>query len=115
MTDLLLEAWISFLIERAKSRGETGANATWKRDRKLKLLIAAYNGARNTGEDVRVEEITRQLRHIFGDSNVQLSVFTFDENLSKGYFGDAEQIYFPNIFPPFLYREVPRYDASVAC
>jgi polysaccharide pyruvyl transferase WcaK-like protein len=113
--DLLLEAWTSFLIEVAKSRGKNGANGAWKPGRKLKLLIAAYNGARNTGEDVRVEEIVRQLRWILGENNVGFSVFTFDKNLSRGYFGDAKQIYFPNIFPPFLYREVPRHDVAVAC
>lgn len=115
MLDLLLEAWTSLLIEVAKSRCDTRANGTWKPGRKLKLLIAAYNGARNTGEDVRVEEIARQLRCILGEQNVNISVFTFDENLSRGYFGDAKQIYFPNIFPPFLYREVPRHDAAIAC
>lgn len=115
MLDLLLEAWTSLLIEVAKSRGETRANGTWKPGRKLKLLIGAYNGARNTGEDVRVEGIARQLRWILGEQNVDISVFTFDRDLSRGYFGDAKQIYFPNIFPPFLYREVPQHDAAIAC
>jgi polysaccharide pyruvyl transferase WcaK-like protein len=115
LLDLLLEAWTSILIEIAKLRRQTGTNRAWKSGRKFKLLIAAYNGARNTGEDVRVEEIVRQLRWILGDENVDLSVFTFDKDLSRGYFGGAKQIYFPNIFPPFLYREVPRHDGAVAC
>ena len=115
MFDLLLEAWTGLLIEIAKTRGNAGVNGTWNPGRKFRLLIAAYNGARNTGEDVRVEEIVRQLRRILGDKNIELSVLTFDKNLSQGYFGDAKQIYFPNIFPPFLYREVPRHDATIAC
>src|SRR5215470_16540529 len=94
--DLLLEGWTSFLIEAAKARSKAEADATWKPSRKLRVLIAAYNGARNTGEDVRVEEIVRQLRRILGEEKVDLSVFTFDENLSRNYFGDAKQIYFPN-------------------
>jgi polysaccharide pyruvyl transferase WcaK-like protein len=113
--DLVLEAWISLLIEVAKPRGEHGSNGEWKPGRKLKLLLAAYNGARNTGEDVRVEEIARQLRRILGSSNVELTVFTFNKDLSHGYFGDARQVYFPNIFPPFLYREIPRHDGAIAC
>ncbi|HEV2299407.1 MAG TPA: polysaccharide pyruvyl transferase family protein [Candidatus Acidoferrales bacterium] len=115
MLDLLLEAWTSVLIEAAKLRAETGANGTWKPGRKLKLLFAAYNGARNTGEDVRVEEMVRQFRRVLGEKNVHLSVLTFDPELSRGYFGDAAQIKFPDIFPPFLYREVPQHDGLVAC
>jgi polysaccharide pyruvyl transferase WcaK-like protein len=113
--DLLLEAWTSFLIEVAKSHGQAGANGTWKPGRKLKLLIAAYNGARNTGEDVRVEEVVRQFRWVLGEKNVDLSVLTFDPELSRGYFANAAQIKFPNIFPPFLYREVPKHDGVLAC
>ncbi len=115
MMDLLLEAWVSFLVEISRLRGNSGTNQRWEPGRKLKLIIAAYNGARNTGEDVRVEEIARQLRQILGERNLDLSVFTFDKNLSRGYFGDARQIYFPNIFPPFLYREVPQHDGAIAC
>src|SRR5713226_234079 len=115
MMDLMLEAWVSSLIEISKLRGSDGASQRWKPGRKLKLLFAAYNGARNTGEDVRVEEMLRQFRRVLGEENVQPSVLTFDPELSRGYFGDATQIKFPNIFPPFLYREVPRHDGAVAC
>ena len=33
---------------------------------KLKLLFAGYNGTRNMGSDVRVDEMLRQIRHILG-------------------------------------------------
>lgn len=115
MMDLVLEAWVSFLIEISKLRGADGTNHHWEPGRKLKLLFAAYNGARNTGEDVRVEEMLRQVRRVLGEEKVQPSVLTFDPKLSRGYFGDAAQIKFPNIFPPFLYSEIPRHDGVVAC
>src|SRR5208282_6275856 len=34
---------------------------------------------------------------------------------SRGYFGDAKQVYLPDVFPPFLFREVPKHDGVVAC
>ena len=43
-----------------------GAGNAWQPGEKLKLLFAGYNGTRNTGSDVRVEEMLRQFRHILG-------------------------------------------------
>jgi len=114
MTDLILSLWVSSFVELAKL-GNSQRKRHWTPDRKLKFLLAAYNGARNTGEDVRVEEMVRQLRRVLGERNVDLSVLTFDPRLSRGYFADAAQIKFPNIFPPFLYREVPKHDGVIAC
>src|SRR2546425_13092906 len=34
---------------------------------------------------------------------------------TRGYFGDATQVHLPDIFPPFLYREVRRHHGVVAC
>ncbi|MBI1941852.1 MAG: polysaccharide pyruvyl transferase family protein [Acidobacteria bacterium] len=34
---------------------------------------------------------------------------------SRGYFAGTRQVKLPDVFPPFLYREVPRYDGVVAC
>ena len=114
MSDLILEAWASGLIEVAKLRGAPEASATWAPGKKLKLLIAGYNGARNTGEEVRVEEIVRQFRRVLGKENTQLSVLTLNPKFSGEYYADAVQIHLPFIFPPFLYREVPRYDGVAA-
>ena len=36
----------------------------------LKLLLAGYSGMRNTGADVRVEEMIRQLRKVLGDDQL---------------------------------------------
>ncbi len=69
MMDLVLELWVSSLIEVVKMRGAQAANHSWTPGEKLKLLLMAYNGARNTGEDVRVEEMVRQFRRISLDSN----------------------------------------------
>ena len=59
MMDLILEAWVSVSIERAKAGWMLGGGRRWKSGEKLKLLFAGYNGARNMGSDVRVEEMLR--------------------------------------------------------
>jgi polysaccharide pyruvyl transferase WcaK-like protein len=115
MTDLLLETWVSGLIELNKFEWMLGAGEAWKPGTKLKLLFAGYNGTRNTGSDVRVEEMMRQVRRILGAKNLALRVMSQDSNLTRGYFGDARQVHLPDVFPPFLHSEVRRNDGVVAC
>jgi len=64
MMDLVLEAWVSAIIEKSKAGWMLGYGKPWQPGEKLKLLFAGYNGTRNTGSDVRVEEMLRQLRHV---------------------------------------------------
>src|SRR5579859_817196 len=115
MTDRILVAWTSSLIELAKLRRSRFENGIWAPAKRLRLLLMAYNGARNTGEDVRVEEMVRQFCRIFGKENLDLSVLTFDPDRSRGYFEDLTQVKLPFVFPPFLWREVPKYDGIVTC
>jgi polysaccharide pyruvyl transferase WcaK-like protein len=115
MTDLLLETWVSGLIELNKFEWMLGAGDAWKLGTKLKLLFAGYNGTRNTGSDVRVEEMMRQVRRILGPENLALSVMSQDFNFTRGYFGDARQVHLPDVFPPFLHSEVRRNHGVVAC
>jgi polysaccharide pyruvyl transferase WcaK-like protein len=115
MTDLLLEGWVSSLIELNKFEWMLGAGESWKPGTRLKLLFATYNGTRNTGSDVRVEEILRQVRRILGRENIALSVMSQNFDLTRGYFGDAKQVHLPDVFPPFLHSEVRKNDGVVAC
>ena len=115
MMDQMLELWVSGLLESARFKWMLGTGRRWQPGDKLKLLVAAYNGARNTGEDVRVEEILRQIRRVLGEDKVELSVPTLNFDLSRGYFGDATQVRLPYVFPPFISKEVPKYDGVVAC
>jgi polysaccharide pyruvyl transferase WcaK-like protein len=115
MMDLVLETWVATNIERAKAGWMLGQGKPWQAGEKLKLLFAGYNGSRNTGSDVRVEEMLRQIRHILGAENTAFSMMTFDFERSRGYFEGTEQVYLPNIFPPFLYKEVPKHHGVVAC
>jgi polysaccharide pyruvyl transferase WcaK-like protein len=115
MMDFILEAWVSSSIERAKAAWMLGAGERWKPGQKLKLLFAGYNGTRNMGSDVRVEEMLRQIRHILGADRVELSVMSQNFDFSRGYFEGTKQVHLPDIFPPFLANEVPRHDGVVAC
>jgi polysaccharide pyruvyl transferase WcaK-like protein len=113
--DLVLELWVAGLIELNKLEWMLGAGESWKPGNKLKLLLASYNGTRNTGSDVRVEEIVRQIRRILGPENVELSVMSQNFEYSHGYFGGARQVHLPDVYPPFLHSEVRRNHGVVAC
>ena len=115
MMDFVLEAWVSANIERAKARWMLGGNKPWQPGEKLKLLFAGYNGTRNMGSDVRVEEMLRQIRHILGSERVDFSVMSQNFKFSQGYFDSTRQVHLPDIFPPFLSDEVPRHHGVVAC
>src|SRR5579862_2202881 len=115
MMDAVLEAWVAALIERTKLAWMLGAGKKWQPGEQLKLLFAGYNGTRNTGSDVRVEEMLRQVRRVLGEKNVELTVMTQNFERTRGYFGEAQQVHLPNIFPPFLYHEVRRHHGVIAC
>jgi polysaccharide pyruvyl transferase WcaK-like protein len=115
MMDLVLEGWVSGLVELNKLQWMLGTGRPWKPGEKLKLLFAGYNGTRNTGSDIRVEEILRQVRRILGPENLALSVMTQDFHLTRGYFGDAQQVHLPDVFPPFLHRTVRQHHGVIAC
>ena len=108
MMDFFLEAWVSGPIESSKVGWVLGKGNPWQPGEKLKLLFAGYNGTRNTGSDVRVEEMLRQIRHILGADKVDFSVMSQNFDFSKGYFKDTRQVFLPDIFPPFLAKEVPQ-------
>ncbi len=62
------------LIEAARARSRERERA---RDRKapLRVLLLGYTGAGNTGADLRTIETIRQLRSLFADRRLELTVF----------------------------------------
>jgi polysaccharide pyruvyl transferase WcaK-like protein len=115
MTDFLLVAWVSAMIELRCFAWKFGVGKRWTPDEKLKLLFAGYNGTRNTGSDVRVQETLRQIRHVLGADNVDFSVMTQNFDRTQGYFGGTRQVHLPDVYPPFLFREVHANHGVVAC
>jgi polysaccharide pyruvyl transferase WcaK-like protein len=81
----------------------------------LKLLLAGYQGMRNTGSDVRVEEMARQIRAVLGDEHVELSMLTIEPERTAGYFRAVQQLRLPSVFPPFLFSECAKHHGVIAC
>jgi polysaccharide pyruvyl transferase WcaK-like protein len=115
MMDFVLEAWVSGIIESKRIGWMMGGGKAWQPGERLKLLFAGYNGTRNMGSDVRVEEMLRQVQHILGAERVNCSVLTQSFERSHGYFQGTKQVLLPQIFPPFLADEVPKHHGVVAC
>ena len=115
MTDFLLVAWVSAMIELRCFAWKFGIGKRWTPGEKLKLLFAGYNGTRNTGSDVRVQETLRQIRHVLGAENVDFSVMTQNFDRTQGYFDGSRQVHLPDVYPPFLFREVHANHGVVAC
>src|SRR5579884_4118084 len=115
MMDFVLEAWVSAAVEKARFAWMLGKGQPWRPGEKLKLLFAGYNGTRNMGSDVRVQEMLRQIRYILGAQNVEFSVMSMNFDFSRGYFEETRQVHLPDIFPPFLANEVPKHHGVVAC
>jgi polysaccharide pyruvyl transferase WcaK-like protein len=115
MTDFLLVAWVSAMIELRSFAWKFGIGKRWTPGERLKLLFAGYNGTRNTGSDVRVQETLRQIRHVLGAENVDFSVMTQNFDRTQGYFEGSRQVHLPDVYPPFLFREVHANHGVVAC
>jgi polysaccharide pyruvyl transferase WcaK-like protein len=114
--DRALEVAMDVLIEAAGSRYALDRSPSVYDPRSpLKLLLAGYVGTRNTGADVRVEEMIRQIRRVLGDDNLELSIMTVNEKLTSGYFRTVKQIEMPTVFPKFLFDECPKNHGVIAC
>jgi polysaccharide pyruvyl transferase WcaK-like protein len=103
------------LIERARVTYPARRDGRWRPGEPLRLLFAGYSGTRNTGADVRVEEMLRQFRHVLGDEHLELSILTYDPKLTRGYFRRTAQIQMPLVFPKFLYDTLADQHGVVAC
>lgn len=114
--DRALQAATSGLIEATGMRYALNvAQTRYEPGKPLKLLLAGYVGQRNTGADLRVEEMIRQLRTVLGDDNLELTCMTFNPERTAGYFRTVHQVEMPQIFPPFLASECPKHHGVVAC
>lgn len=76
----------------------------WSKGKKLKMLLVGYNGARNTGADVRVAAMVKQFESVLGRGRVEISIFTQDISNFKIYFEPhvklipLSPVYFKDVF-----------------
>ncbi|MGJ8678067.1 MAG: polysaccharide pyruvyl transferase family protein [Akkermansiaceae bacterium] len=79
----------------------------------LKIFLAGYAGAGNTGADVRVYEMLRQFRHFWGE-NVDFCLSVIEPQLAQFFEGMTEireLVYLPEFLPAMT----DWADISVAC
>jgi len=93
---------------------DVGLGKRWTPGEKLKLLFAGYNGTRNTGSDVRVQEMLRQIRHVLGAGQVDFSVMTQSFDRTKATSKVLGRSIFP-MLPAVLFREVRQNHGVIAC
>jgi polysaccharide pyruvyl transferase WcaK-like protein len=116
LPDAALEAAMAATVEAAKVRHAlSDSEAAWRPGEPLRLLFVGYVGTRNTGADVRVAEMLRQVRCLWGDEAVEPTIVTSDMRLTAGYFPGVRQVKLPDFFPPFLWTETARNHGVVAC
>ena len=107
-TDAAIDAAsLRYALDRGGARYQPG--------KPLKLMFAGYSGMRNTGSDLRVEEMIRQLRAVLGEDNVELSLLTIEPQRSAGYFRAVRQLELPSLFPKFLFEQCTQHHGVVAC
>lgn len=82
---------------------------------KLKILLAGYNGARNTGSDVRVASIAKQVRELFGDE-CEITVMALDRDSISSYFDEDVRLFdFTTLYPFALFRACSENHAAILC
>ncbi|MBQ9001063.1 MAG: hypothetical protein IJ087_04340, partial [Eggerthellaceae bacterium] len=81
----------------------------------LKILLVGYNGARNTGSDVRVASLAKQIESLAGNA-VELSLMTLDASSTQAYFDESvRQIQFSTLFFGDLLKACSEHHAAILC
>ncbi len=66
--------------------------AEWKPGEKLKILLAGYNGKRNTGADVRVVAMVEQFYQVLGSDQVEIGILTLNAENIDVYFSPPTRL-----------------------
>jgi len=105
---------VGWLVNTMINRAKKAKFETWEPNKKLKILMIGYNGARNTGADVRVVSIVEQFYHILGKENIEIGIMTLDPENTNVYFKPpTKQIKFSSIFFKPLLEACNQYHIGV--
>jgi polysaccharide pyruvyl transferase WcaK-like protein len=99
------------MIEGARTEGP---DTDRRLDGPLRLLMAGYVGAFNTGADLRSAELARQLRALLGADRVELGVLAMEPQVPER-FGDVIVEVMSSQPSQFVRETCDRYDGVIAC
>ncbi len=108
--DKIIKCLIYFLVYLAGftkklSQAGIGKYEEWTPGKKLKVLLVGYNGAKNTGADVRTASIARQLKQIYGPDRIEITVMALDPEGLRPYFDEDVHLFgYTTAFLLPLYR-----------
>ena len=89
---------------------------TWDSSQKLKILLVGYNGARNTGADVRVVSLVDQIEELFALESIEISVMTLEtEDFGKYFKPHINLISFSSIFFVDLLKACSSHHMAILC
>lgn len=92
-----------------------GDGTGWSPGEKLRLRLVAYAGAGNIGADLRVSEMIRQFRTIFGADALDLRMLVSDAAVSPDLFPEVGIDLIDGYFPTLLAGMEPECHGIVAC
>ena len=78
-------------------------------------LLLGYNGAANTGADVRVIEMLRQFRRIFGHVQFEPVLLASGTHFDHAQFEPLRKLHDTAYFPDFLSESIEDYTGVIAC
>ena len=90
--------------------------ASYEPGQPYEILLVGYNGARNTGSDVRVATLAWQLEQLLGFENAEISVMTLDASSTVPYFDPrVRQIQFNTLFFCDLLKACSQHHVAILC
>lgn len=95
---------VARMVNRAIKKAEKASFEKWEPGKKLKILLIGYNGARNTGSDVRVASMVNQFYQVLGKENMEIGIMTLNTKLTEVYFQPPTRLieFSPIYFKPLL-------------
>jgi polysaccharide pyruvyl transferase WcaK-like protein len=110
--------FLSHMLETiSERRGKSGGSRADPGVTVFHPLLLGYNGAGNTGSDLRVIEIIRQCRAIFGEDHFRPGALFVGDTVTHPILKDVERLTLnvTDYIPDVLERELDRYDGVIAC